>query len=76
MTRKIKAGSTYHHFKGMDVKVLTIAKDSEDESLKVVYYHVDNPSDVWVRDYDMFASPVDHDKYPDIKQTYRFEEID
>ncbi len=75
MKREIKVNAIYRHFKGMMVKVIAIAKDSEDLSKKVVYQHVDNPSEVWVRDYDMFLSLVDYEKYPDITQEYRFEEV-
>ena len=71
----IEVGHKYRHFKGCNVTVLYIAKDSEDLSLKVVY-KPDDTDDIWVRDYDMFISKVDKQKYPDVKQEYRFEKID
>lgn len=70
--REIKIGKKYKHFKGMVVEVVLIGKDSETLEKKVVYKH-DN--EIWIRDYDMFNSLVDKEKYPDIKQEYRFEEI-
>ncbi len=72
--RKVKVGSTYRHFKGKDVIVLYLAKDSETEEDLVVYKHIDEDT-IWVRKMDMFLSKVDKDKYPDIKQVYRFEEV-
>ena len=70
--RNVKVNQKYKHFKGKVVEVIAIAKDSEDLSLKVIYKH-DN--DYWVRPYEEFISEVDKEKYPDIKQKYRFEEI-
>lgn len=70
--REIKVGKKYRHFKGKIVEVLMMAKDSETLEEIVVYRH-DN--EAWVRPKEMFLSEVDHDKYPDIKQKYRFEEI-
>ncbi|MBR1417216.1 MAG: DUF1653 domain-containing protein [Bacilli bacterium] len=70
--REVKINCFYKHFKGMIVKVLLIAKDSEDLSEKVVYSH-DN--EIWVRDKNEFLSLVDKKKYPNIKQKYRFEEV-
>ena len=72
MKRKIQTGKHYRHFKGIVVEVILIAKDSEDLHEVVVYKH-DN--DYWTRSLDEFLSEVDHTKYPNIKQKYRFEEI-
>lgn len=79
--REIKIGKKYRHFKGKEYKVLDIVYDSEsnnDEKLKkiVVYQALYGDNLKWARPYDMFNSEVDHEKYPDIKQIYRFEEIE
>ncbi len=73
MNRKIKIGKKYRHFKGTIYEVLTIAKHSETLEELVIYTHEDK---VWARPYDLFISEVDHKKDPDVKQKYRFEEID
>lgn len=82
MERKIKVGANYRHFKGHVYQVIAIAYDSEsyneknvDLSRVVVYQYINNEHKVWVRPYDMFNSLVDEEKYPDVKQEYRFEEI-
>ena len=69
--REVKIGK-YRHFKGAIVTVICVAKDSETLKEQVVYEH-DNQ--IWVRDKEMFLSEVDHKKYPDVLQKYRFEEI-
>lgn len=74
MTRKVKVNSIYKHFKGHIYKVLAVAKDADDETLKVVYQNVDT-KEIWVRDYDEFISLVDTKKYPNVLQKYRFEEM-
>lgn len=79
--REIKIGKTYKHFKGNLYKVLDIVYDSEsnnDEELKkvVIYEALYGEHLKWARPYDMFNSLVDTKKYHDIKQKYRFEEID
>lgn len=75
MARKIKVNKLYRHFKGHIYKVIAIAKDSEDLSLKVVYQNISN-NDIWVRDLEEFNSLVDKNKYPDVSQKYRFQELD
>jgi len=70
--REVKIGSEWKHFKGDNVKVLALAKDSENLEDLVVYIH---GGETWVRKKDEFLSEVDHSKYPNVKQKYRFEEI-
>lgn len=74
--REIYEGKKYRHFKGNDYEVLHIAKHSENGELFVVYRALYGNFDVYVRPYDMFASKVDKEKYPDVVQTYRFELIE
>jgi hypothetical protein len=74
--RQVKAGEVYRHFKGHEVKVLAVAKDTENvSSYSVVYQHLGNGA-IWYRPYDMFISEVDHDKYPEVTQKYRFEKVE
>ena len=72
--RKIKNNTLYKHFKGHIYKVLAIGKNSEDLTEMVVYENI-KTHEVWIRPYDMFNSLVDTNKYSDVKQKYRFEEI-
>ena len=79
--REIKEGQFYEHFKGKLYKVLMIAYDCEsnndDELTKMVVYQAQyGDNKIWVRNYDMFNSLVDKEKYPDVKQIYRFELIE
>ena len=69
-TREIKPGQVYRHFKGFIIKIICIAKHTETKEDLVVYSH---DGDTWARPLEMFLSEVDHEKYPDVKQRYRFE---
>ena len=82
MDRVVIVGKTYKHFKGHIYKVIAIGYNSEsydenspDLSKMVVYQDINDESNCWIRPYDMFNSLVDHQKYPEIPQKYRFEEI-
>lgn len=73
---EVKIGTLYRHFKGNLYKVIAIGYDSEDHERKLVIYEDQyDANKVWVRPYDMFISEVDHIKYPNVKQKYRFEEV-
>ena len=73
--RKIEKGKKYRHFKGNEYIVLGVAMHTETEETLVVYQNTADEDKVYARPYDMFAGEVDRDKYPEVKQKYRFEEI-
>ena len=65
----------YRHFKGKYYRVLSIARHSETTEPMVVYQALYGNNEKWARKYDDFASLVDHKKYPEISQKFRFEEV-
>ncbi|NFS29878.1 DUF1653 domain-containing protein [Clostridium botulinum] len=75
MRREFKTG-IYRHFKGREYEVIDIAIHSETREKFVVYKALYGDFKTFIRPYDMFMSKVDKEKYPDIKQKYRFEYID
>ena len=75
MEREIKVGKTYRHFKGMMMQVIALAEHTETGEILVIYKHLDDDKE-WARPYDMFNSLVDKEKYPDVLQKYRFEEVE
>ena len=71
--QELKLKSIYKHFKGDYYLVEELAKDSETKEPVVVYRRLYGEGDLWIRPLDMFLSEVDHEKYPNVKQKYRFE---
>lgn len=71
--RKLELNKVYKHFKGDLYIVLDVAINSETDKKMVVYRALYDDCKLYVRDYDMFLSEVDHVKYPDVNNKYRFE---
>ena len=74
--RKIALHRVYRHFKGDYYLVEDIAKDCETEEGLVIYRKLYGDGSLWVRKMEDFLSEVDHGKYPDVTQKYRFELLD
>lgn len=72
--RELHLNKIYKHFKGDLYLVIDVAIDSETDKKMVVYRALYDDNKLYVRDYDMFLSEVDHDKYPNVIEKYRFEE--
>lgn len=80
--RKFASGDIIQHFKIETVdqnsmqylyEYIGVAMHSETRDRMIVYRALYGEKGLFVRPYEMFMEEVDHEKYPEIRQKYRFE---
>ncbi len=82
--RNFHPGDRVRHFKRETVdqsttqylyQIVGVAIHSESREPLMIYQALYDDYALYARPYDMFMSEVDREKYPDIKQKYRFEKV-
>ena len=90
MAPRFQPGDIVKHFKrdlsGEDVlavepnkylyEVVSWARHSETDERYVVYRALYGTKETWVRPYAMFMEEVDGEKYPQVRQRFRFEKFE
>ena len=85
LKRDIRTGDIVKHFKRewepqestkYLYKVLAVAEHTETGEMLVVYQALYAPFKICARPYEMFMGEVDREKYPRVKQCYRFERLE
>ena len=83
--RTFRPGDRVQHFKRELVdpngtqylyQIVGVATHSETREPMMIYQGLYDNYELYARPYDMFISEVDREKYPDIKQKYRFEKVE
>ena len=69
--RDIQVGDIVRHFKRE-----WVSDETSEYLYKVLAFAQYAPFKICARPYGMFMSRVDREKYPDVKQTYRFEKLE
>ena len=87
MNNRFQPGDIVQHFKRETLdeetlaqskylyKIIGVAAHSETGEQMMVYQPLYDEQGMFVRPLGMFLSEVDHEKYPQIRQKYRFEKV-
>ncbi len=70
-----RPGEFYRHFKNRLYQIVAVACDAETQEHFVVYQALYGDYRVWIRPLENFLSRTDREKYPDVKQEWRFERV-
>ncbi len=70
---RFKLKGIYRHFKGNLYLLEDVIYHSESGEKMVAYRALYGDNRLWCRPYEDFFSEVDHEKYPNAEQKYRFE---
>lgn len=83
-----KPKQIWKHFKNEYYKIICVGHHSETKEKMVVYAKISKhgyeitkrayvvADEPCIRPLEMFMSEVDHEKYPDVQQKYRFERVE
>lgn len=71
--RNVKIKGIYQHFKGDLYLVEDVGINANTLESEVIYRALYGNTKLWIRPLSDFLDKVDHDKYPNVKQEYKFE---
>lgn len=71
-----RPGEKYLHFKNKLYQIIALAQHADTDEKFIVYQALYGTFETYVKPYAMFVSPVDREKYPDVKQKYCFQWVE